>query len=576
MSKIKKLNVTNFLGLEELGLDCSKVNLIKGPKGSGKSSIIEAIEKTFTNKNRRTEVVRHGEDEATLLVELDNGLSIDRRLRTEKADYLKVRKEDETVPSTEKFLRSLINGDIFRPLDWVNMNIKEQTKSILNMLDIGWNKEDINSWFGELTSNIDYSQHILQVLKAIEIKYYKDREEVNRDIRELKTQIKVILDELPAEYDGEVWREKKVQDYYNKVAEVQKINHWIEEAKALQANFEDKVNAIKANGESEKSRIQLKFKDQRQDIKDIIELSKSKIDKAKDFINNSDRELELKIKELTNENVAQENKVAENYTNEFKKLEEEYEKRKEELVNSYRSNVKALENSLNELIQIAKKDKDLQVDEQKELISINENKISSKDQELLGIDDLEKAEIKAVDEKIIAEIDKEQIRVGKAADYLKNNEPLDIEPLQTKADEVAEMQSYLREWDRMIDIRDNKLAAKERYSNDLTAKIDKARELPGELLKTAKMPIEGISVDAEGLIRINNTLIDGLSDGEKLELAMRIAKAQAGELKVICLDKFESLNPEAQKKLLQEMSNDEYQYFVTSTMSDEFEIEKIG
>ncbi|NFA20815.1 hypothetical protein EXM39_11370 [Clostridium botulinum] len=576
MSKIKKLNIKNFLGLEELGLDCSKINLIKGPKGSGKSSIIESIEKGFTNKNRRTEVVKHGEEEATIYIELDDGLSIDRRLRTEKADYLKVRKEESVVPSTEKFLRSLINGDIFRPLDWVNMNIKEQTKSILSMLEIGWNKENIINWFDELPSNIDYDQHILQILKAIELKYYKDREEVNRDIRDLKTQIKVILDELPAEYDGEVWREKKVQDYYNKVAEVQKINHWIEEAKALQTNFGDKVNAIKSNGENEKSKIQLKFKEKRQDIKDIIELSKSKIDKSKDFINNSDRELELEIKELTNENVAQENKVAENYNNELKKLEEEYEKRKEELVNLYSSNVKALENSLNESIELVKKDNVLQVEEQKELISINENKISSKEQELLGIDDLQKAELKAIDEKITAEIEKEEIRVGKAAEYLKNNEVKDIEPLQKQADEVADMQSYLREWDRMVDIRDNKLATKERYSNDLTAKIDKTRELPGELLKTAKMPIEGISVDAEGLIRINNTLIDGLSDGEKLELAMRIAKAQAGELKVICLDKFESLNPKAQKKLLEEMSNDEYQYFVTSTMADEFEIEKIG
>ena len=104
MSKIKKLNIKNFLGLEELGLDCSKINLIKGPKGSGKSSIIEAIEKTFTNKNRRTEVVRHGTDESTLLIELDNGLEVDRRIRTEKSDYLKCRKEDGAVPSTEKFL----------------------------------------------------------------------------------------------------------------------------------------------------------------------------------------------------------------------------------------------------------------------------------------------------------------------------------------------------------------------------------------------------------------------------------------------------------------------------------------
>ncbi|MCW6075517.1 hypothetical protein LAV44_09270 [Clostridium sporogenes] len=565
MSKIKKLNIKNFLGLEELGLDCSKINLIKGPKGSGKSSIIESIEKGFTNKNRRTEVVKHGEEEATIYIELDDGLSIDRRLRTEKADYLKIRKEESVVPSTEKFLRSLINGDIFRPLDWVNMNIKEQTKSILSMLEIGWNKENIVNWFDELPSNIDYDQHILQILKAIELKYYKDREEVNRDIRELKTQIKVILDELPAEYDGEVWREKKVQDYYNKVAEVQKINHWIEEAKVLQANFEDKVNAIKSNGESEKSKIQLKFKEQRQDIKDIIELSKFKIEKAKETINGLDVTYATGSK-----NIELDNQKAK------ADLESELQAKIQELQAEYSERISVVDTKANKDKENLKKQLDLTKEESKDLISINENKISSKEQELLGIDDLEKAEIKAVDEKITAEIEKEEIRVGKAAEYLKNNEVKDIEPLQKQADEVADMQSYLREWDRMVDIRDNKLAAKERYSNDLTARIDKARELPGELLKTAKMPIEGISVDSEGLIRINNTLIDGLSDGEKLELAMRIAKAQAGELKVICLDKFESLNPKAQKKLLGEMSSDEYQYFVTSTMADEFEIEKIG
>ena len=192
------------------------------------------------------------------------------------------------------------------------------------------------------------------------------------------------------------------------------------------------------------------------------------------------------------------------------------------------------------------------------------------------MDALEDQEVKAVDEKIITDIEKEELKLGKAADYLKNNVPVDIGPLQKQADEVAEMQSYLRQWDMMLDIRDNKMANKERYSALLTERIVKSRELPGDLLKKAKMPIEGISVDSNGLIRINNTLIDGLSDGEKLELAMRIARAQAGELKVICIDKFESLNPAAQAKLLEEMSSDEYQYFVTSTMSDEFEIEKIG
>lgn len=542
MSKIKKLSIKNFLGLEELGLDCSKINLIKGPKGSGKSSIIEAIEKTFTNKNRRTEVIKHGQSEATLYIELDNGLEVDRRIRTEKADYLKVRKEDEAVPSTEKFLRSLINGDIFRPIDWVYMGIKEQTKSILNMLKIDWENEDIVKWFGEIPSNIDFNNHILQILKAIEMKYFKDREEVNRQIKELKTQVKVILDELPAEYCGDTWKDKKVQDYYNKVAEVQKINEWINSAKSLQNNYKRELVAINANADSEKTRIEMRFKDQGQDIKDIIELSKNKIEKSENFLSNIDNEKENIAISLCRD--------MEDEIREIKSKYAELEREKLKEVNS-------------------------QVEDKKEFINIQNNKIALKNQELNSLDSLKKQELKAVDEKIVAEIEKEKIRVGKAVAYLEENEAVNIEPLQQEANEVAHMQSYLRQWDMMKNIKD-KLTGIVKESKDLTTKISKARELPCDLLKTAEMPIDGISVDSRGFIRINNTLIDGLSDGEKLELAMRIAKAQAGELKVICLDKFESLNPAAQAKLLNEMTNDEYQYFVTSTMADGFEIEKIG
>jgi recombinational DNA repair ATPase RecF len=221
------------------------------------------------------------------------------------------------------------------------------------------------------------------------------------------------------------------------------------------------------------------------------------------------------------------------------------------------------------------KELNIQVEEKKEFIHIQNNKIAVKNQELNSLDSLKKQELKAVDEKVVTEIDKEKIRVGKAAAYLEENEAVDIEPLQQEANEVAHMQSYLRQWDMMKSIQD-KLTVIVKESNDLSTKINKARDLPSELLKIASMPIDGISVDSDGFIRINNTLIDGLSDGEKLELAMKIAKAQAGELKVICLDKFESLNPAAQAKLLKEMTNDEYQYFVTSTEADDFEIEKIG
>lgn len=546
MSKISFLKVNNFLGVDELELEPGKVNIFKGPKGAGKTSVIEAIEKTFTNKSRRTEIIKHGEEEATLFVELDDGMEVDRRLRSEKGDYLKVRKADEGVPSTEKFLRTLVNGHIFRPLDWVNLSVKEQTKSLLSMLEIDWSEQDIINWFGDMVDDIDYSQHILLILKNIEQKYYKTREEVNREVKELKGRIDALYEELPPEYNGEEWRSVKIHEYYKKVSEAQEINKLIEMAKSIQENFNNTVETIKAKGEKQKANITLTFKENKEDINDIIALAKNKIERANNFIANSNNTLEVELSKLDNQ------------------LESEYQ----DLLQKYAM-----------LKDQKKRDILTAVEEQKEIIAINNNKISAKEQELRGLDEKEESEKLAVDEKVNSEIEKEEIRIGKAASYLKENTLIDIEPLQAEADRVTEMVGYLRDWDRIAEIRDGSLSSKQAYANELTSKINKARNLPGELLKTAKMPIDGISVDVEGRVRINGTLIDGLSSGERLELAMKVAKAQAGELKIICLDGWEKINEKAQQELLEKMTNDEYQYFitlVTDTESGKVEIDKVG
>lgn len=579
MSKISFLRIANFLGIDEQELEASKINIFRGPKGKGKSSVLEAIDKSFTNKNRRTEVVKHGVDEATIYVELDDGLEIDRKIRTEKSDYLKIRKADEGVPSTEKFLRSLVNGDIFRPLDWVNMSVKEQTKSLLSMLEIGWSEQDIINWFGDLVDDIDYSQHILVILKNIELKYYKTREEVNREVKELKARIDALYEELPSEYDGEEWRNKNIQEYYKKVSEAQEINKWIENAKSIQENFNSKIEAIKANCDAAKAKISLRYKSDNEDIKDIIELSKNKIERAKGVIENSKVDLENKIKFTKNDIETEKVNLEKNYNSKLKELEEYFNNQKNELAFIYKSDVEKLKLTETQVIEQIKKDLNLELENQKDLISINENKIATKEQEILGLLDKKQAELLAAEENQKSEIEKEKIRIGKTAEYLKKHEEIDIEPLQKEADSIVEMVGYLKDWDRIIEIRDGILAGKEAYANQLTSKIDKARLLPGELLKTAKMPIKGISVDVEGNVRIGGMLIDNLSDGEKLILAMKVAKAQCGELKVICLDRFESLDKDSQDELLKEMEADEYQYFVTEvakTESGEIEIEKIG
>lgn len=547
--KIKRIGIANFLGVHELEWSPNDgVNRIEGVKGSGKTSIVEAIETAFTNAKRRTEVVRHGADEATLYIETDTGLEIDRRIRIEKSDYLKVK--GEGTKSTETFLRSLVKGDVFRPLDFVNSDIKEQTKVILNMIDVNWSMEDIEKWFGEEVPGINYDKHILQVLKDIEVKLYKEREEVNRQANVLKVQVDAIKKELPGNYDGEEWRSKNIQEYYSKIAEAQNINNLIDKAKALQEGIENKVAAIKSEAEAEKSKVTLRYREEEQDLKDIIELANKKVNDA-----------EFKINEADNRKSKEKERIDFETSKELERLKREYEE-----------NVKLAKDGADAEYCgfCARVDSDTQ--EAKDVIELQKNKIDVNNSKIAGLADKKEIELKAIDDKAAEKVETEKARVGKAAEYINEHEKVDIAPLQEEADKVAEMQSYLREWDRMKGIMDGELREKLEYSDSLTEKIKVARSKPGDLLKTHELPIDGISVDEKGQIRINGTLLDGLSDGEKLEVAFKVALQRMGELRVMCLDGFEKLNPSEQDKVLGICEENDVQAFVTVTCEKELDV----
>jgi len=182
--------------------------------------------------------------------------------------------------------------------------------------------------------------------------------------------------------------------------------------------------------------------------------------------------------------------------NEIEKLKAEYEKKKLE----------------------ARKAVQMDVQHRKESISEHKQLLSAKEQELTNISQLEQQSLVSIDEKAAEKIETEKAKVGNAQEVLKDNQETDVEPLRKEANEVANMQSYLREYDRMADMIKTKLAPRQESSETLTARIKKARELPMELLKIAAVPIPGITVDNDGLIRIGKTLIGGLSEGEALPI----------------------------------------------------------
>lgn len=159
----------------------------------------------------------------------------------------------------------------------------------------------------------------------------------------------------------------------------------------------------------------------------------------------------------------------------------------------------------------------------------------------------------------------------KAKEWLTKNKEIPIEPLQNKAEEIETMKGFVLSADDLT-CKEMDLKNEEAKEKSLTYKIEVARGEPAKLLKSAKMPIEGLGIDDAGNISINGRPIKNLSDGEKIEFALSIAKATAGPLKLILINGFEALNPAEQQKFIDSVADDEYQYIITCVADGELNV----
>lgn len=562
--KICRVEISNFIGVSEFKADLGKVNYISGHKGSSKSSIVESIQKAFTNKSERTEIIRHGEEEATVFIQTDNGMEISRKIRNGKADYLKVSKPGESVPSSEKFLKQFINGDVFRPLEFINKNSTDQAKIILNLLDIPWNMDDIQNWFSECPS-VNYEAHILQVLGQIVAFYFEQRASINSEVVVLKAQIAGYRNELPPNYDGNEWREKKVAEYYAKVAAAEQTNRTIDTAKNLVEGLQERFVAVRAEGEVEKQAKKNEFSNERNEIKEFKQFLIHKIEKSEEIVEGIGERIRSSEKSINDETAI---RTAE--------IQAEYQTKRNELKQQYDIDISSLDTNTKQIASISRESlMDEKTRAREEIFNFN-NSIAAKDKEFENIDQLEEQFLLALNEKVHERINTEDAKVGNARKTLEETTEINIEPLARAADQVAHMQSYLRDFDLMSSMIREKLAPKEELSKTLTARIEKGREMPKELLKIAALPIPGITVDSDGNIRIGETLINGLSEGEQFELAFRMAKAQAGELKLICLDGWGKINPSDRAWIMKEANEDDYQYIILNTEDGDLNVKIEG
>lgn len=467
--KISKIKIKSLFGISQYEADGKSVELA-GKNGTGKTSVIDAIRYALTNSSDRDYIIKNGETEGEIYIEMDNGLSIDRKVREAMTDYKSIKQNGNVVSSPEAFLKTIFTPLQLSPMEFIAMDKKTQNATILDMIQYDWNLETIKGWFGEIPRDVNYEQNILAVLNDIQAEngyYFMHRQDVNRDIRAKKAVIADIGSTLPLDYDGERWEKENLSELYTEIEQIRKENEIIEKAKHLRDSHDSKIRGFQATKEVALAAL--------------------------------DREMGQEEKNIESE------------------------------LSSLHERIKALE---------------------------------EKKAGLSGIKADKTKVIESEYEATIAKYEAEQASYSEYAD--KETKPVD--ELLAKANETEKMKGHINEWRRMLAIQ-KEVEKLQEESTKLTEKIELARSLPGTILETAKIPIEGLSVK-DGIPLINGLPVSNLSEGEKLDLCIDVAIQNPSGLQIILIDGTEKLSEENRNRLYEKCRNKGLQFIATRTTDD--------
>lgn len=173
-----------------------------------------------------------------------------------------------------------------------------------------------------------------------------------------------------------------------------------------------------------------------------------------------------------------------------------------------------------------------------------------------------KAVIEADYEAKKAKLDKD---VGIAEEYMER-ELQPTEQLQSEIEEAESMIRHLNEYDRMVSMQ-RELEMLRADSDEYTRKIELARTLPGKILESAKLPVEGLTVE-NGIPLIHGLPVSNRSDGELLELCVDIAISKPEKFQIILIDGAEKLDDQSRERLYRKCHEKGLQFIATRTTND--------
>lgn len=296
--KTSLIKIRTAFGVHATELGPESVELT-GRKGTGKSSVLDAIRYALTNRSDRDYIVKQGADEAEIIIETDTGLRIDRKRKAEMdTSQLGLKENGLNVPRPQTFLDDIITPLQLNPVEFISKPIAEQNRIILDLIEFPWDMAWIQEQFGEIPKGVDYHQNILSVLDQIQAKngvYYQTRQQINSEALFKRKAVEDIAASIPEHFDAEKWEAYDTGAKYAELSKIQQENGKIQRAKMFRDGYQNKLRGIEADRDIAISSAKDAISGERDGLNRTIERLKAEIKAAEDKLSGLDSKLNDKI-----------------------------------------------------------------------------------------------------------------------------------------------------------------------------------------------------------------------------------------------------------------------------------------
>lgn len=263
--KIALVKISNILGIAELEFTPEGFNEISGPNGTGKTSVLEAIQAVLKTGHDAT-LLRKGAEKGEAVLVLDDGTELSKTVTADKSTSA-VRKEGKKVTRPAETIKALTDLYSANPIEFLRARKQDRVRVLLETMPLEADTQKLMEITG-IPVTADAGTHALDVIGALQKEVYDDRTGTNRAIKEKDNtinQLRAAMPDVPGGVDGsedELLEQIKAADEA-KTAELDRITTKLA---GLKSGNQKSIDEIRQSAQAEIDRIKAEAQKQVDDI----------------------------------------------------------------------------------------------------------------------------------------------------------------------------------------------------------------------------------------------------------------------------------------------------------------------